>query len=86
MRRRALAALVGLVVVSGRAGAHAGHRSHDGGGLHPAIPAAVFLGSVLLLGTAVYLDHRGDLDRTLADVGVAVGVVGLLAAVALLFI
>lgn len=82
---RAGGLLVALFGLAGRVAAHAGE-SHDDGGVHWAVPAAVFLGSVLVLGTAVYLEHEGDLDRRWADVGVTVGVVGLLASFALLFV
>ncbi|MHB9288553.1 hypothetical protein ACKVMT_16100 [Halobacteriales archaeon Cl-PHB] len=82
-----VASLVGLCLAVGSAAAHGqNHASHAGesAGFHPAVGVAVFLGSVLLLGGAVYLDRRGSLDRLWADAGVAIGVLGLLASVALL--
>lgn len=93
MRRR-LGALVGTVVATtGRALAHAGE-DHGGGeasggtlaGLPAWFPALVFLLSGIILGTVVYLDHTGELDRRLANAGVAVGALGILVSLAFAFI
>ncbi|QCC51179.1 hypothetical protein [Halapricum salinum] len=50
------------------------------------LPPVMFLAGVFVLGTAVYLDSRDALDRWLADLGVGVGVLAILAGIALLFV
>lgn len=78
-----LPAALALLTVVGRVAAHGG--SHDDGGhLLPAWASsmAVLLGIAVLAGS-VYADQRDVLARRYADAGVAVGVVALLAGVAL---
>lgn len=47
------------------------------------VPPVLFLAGVFILGTAVYLDYRDMLSRRLANVGVGVGVLGVLASTVL---
>lgn len=50
------------------------------------VPPVLFLAGVVILGTAVYLDHRDMLGRKLANLGVAIGVFGALAGIGLFFL
>lgn len=81
--RRGVAPLFGLLSTSGRAAAHAGHQDH--GGVPTLLPPVLFLAGLVVLGTSVYLDHRGLTDR-FADVGVALGVLGLVVGLLALFL
>jgi hypothetical protein len=92
MRRAALSgvtarfgAIAGsFLAVTGTALAHSGHEEHagaSGGGASLALPAALLVGSVLVLGTSVYLNRTDQLDGKLADAGVLLGVLGLLAGI-----
>jgi len=73
-----------LLVAAAPAAAHEGHADHGSLGLVDLLPAVVFVLSVVVVSTAVYLDHRGGLDERWADVGVVVGSLGALASLALL--
>lgn len=68
--------------VSGAA-AHPVHPSH---GISPAIPAGVFLASLLVVGAGLYLDRRPDVDRLWADLGVGLGILGCIVALGLLVV
>jgi hypothetical protein len=46
----------------------------------------LFLAGVFVLGTTVYLDYRDMLSRRLANVGVGIGVLAVLAGLVLLFV
>lgn len=79
-------ALIGaLLAATGRVAAHGGHQGHAGGSgwSEVALGLALVVGGVLILGTSVYLDHAGELDGRWADGGVLLGIVGLLAGIAL---
>lgn len=82
--RRSGAVLALLSVAVGSTLAHSEHVSHSSG--PDLLPPAVFLGGVLVGGTALVLDHRGELNRRLADFGVALGALGVLAGIGLLFL
>ena len=60
--------------------AHTGHVSHE---IDPAIPAAVFVAGVLFLGAGVYLLRREDVAIGYANAGLGLGVLGILASIAL---
>lgn len=60
----------------------AAHGSEDAGLHSGPIAAALFVAGVGVLGASVYLDHARDVDRRLADAGVAVGLVAVLASIA----
>lgn len=82
--KRPLGVLVTLAVAVGPVLAHPEHSGHDGG--TDLLPPVVFLAGVLVLGTALVLDYRGDLGRRLADAGVALGALGVVAGLGLLFL
>jgi len=73
-----------VLAAAGVAAGHPEHASHEPG--TPLVPPAVFLAGVLVLGTALLLDYRGQLGRRLADVSVALGALGVLAGIGLLFL
>lgn len=50
------------------------------------VPPVLFLAGVFVLGTTVYLDYRDMLSRRLANVGVGIGVLAVLAGLVLLFV
>lgn len=82
---RGFLAIVGsLLLATGSALAHTGHGGH-GGTTDPnvALPLALFVGGGLVLGTAVYLDHAGQLEGRLADFGVLLGAIGVVTGIAL---
>ncbi len=81
---RALAVLWSAIAFAGTTLAHSGHQEHAGAagsGGSLALPAALLVGSVLVLGTSVYLNRTDQLDGKLADAGVLLGVLGLLAGI-----
>jgi|GEM_PF-2874370 len=84
---RLLAGLATCLAATAPALAHSGHTTHTPaggtGGAGLALPAALIGGGLLVLGTSVYLDRSGDLDGRFKDLGVLVGVVGLLAGLTL---
>jgi uncharacterized membrane protein YhiD involved in acid resistance len=65
-------------------GAVLGHTGHETHGIDPAIPAAVFVAGLAFLGAGVYLDRREDVAPVYADVGVGLGILAVIASVALL--
>jgi hypothetical protein len=67
--------------VSGPVLGHTGHETH---GIDPAIPAAVFVAGLAFLAAGIYLDRRDDVAPIYADVGVGIGVLAVIASVALL--
>jgi len=83
--RRAVLVATGLLVAVTPVVAHEGHG--DGRATGPALgvgPSLAFLISLLVVGTAIYLDHRGSIDRRWVDVGALVGVLGALVSVVLM--
>lgn len=80
--RRGVALVLGSVATSGRAAAHVGHEGH--GGAPALLPPVLFLTGLVVLGTSVYLDYRGLADRV-ADLGVALGVLGVVVGLLTLF-
>jgi len=57
----------------------AAHGDHGHGSTAvPAIPSVTFLVGVAVLAGSLYGDHRGHLDRRIADVGVVVGILAAL--------
>jgi hypothetical protein len=62
--------------------AHSGHTTHGTRGIST-VPITVFGAGMLVLVTGLYLDSRGDVSDGYANAGIAIGVVGLLAAVGL---
>lgn len=81
---RGVTVLAAMLAVVGRVAGHGGHSGHaTSGGQDVALVTAVVGGSLLVLGTSVYLDHNGALDGKWADTGVLLGVVGLLAGMTL---
>lgn len=84
---RILASALTLLATTGVALAHDTGSQHQEEPLLPAVVApTVFLAGVLVLVTAVVLDHREMLSRRQADAGVAVGAIGVVAGVGLLFL
>lgn len=83
--KRLAGVLVALAAVVRPVLAHTEHSTHEGGGVD-VLPPTVFLAGTLVLGTALFLDYRGELGRRLADAGVALGALGVLAGLALLFV
>lgn len=82
--RRVLAPLVAALCVTGNVLAHDTGTNHQE--TPSLVPPTVFLAGVLVLGTAVLLDSRDALPGRQADAGVAVGALGILAGIALLFL
>lgn len=82
--RRTVLTVASVLVATAPVVAHENHASHDSSGLAGVFPPVVFLVSVLIVSTAVYLDHQKELDNRWADVGVVVGVLGVVASLALL--
>ena len=80
---RRLGVLVAVVLATRPALAHSTGDPHRE--VSP-LPPVVFLAGVFVLGTVVYLDYRDRLGRRLADLGVGVGVLAILAGIALLFV
>lgn len=81
--KRALAVVASLLLAVGPTLAHTTGTEHQE--TPSLLPPTVFLAGVLVLGTAVVLDHYEELTRRQANAGVGVGVVGVLAGIALLF-
>lgn len=79
------ALLVALWLATGNVLAHSDHAA-DGGTGGSLLPPMTFAGGIAVLGAAVWLDDRGAIDGRKADVGVALGAIGILAAVVLLVV
>jgi len=84
--KRALTLLCSCLLATGTALAHNTGSPHQEDQTVSLLPPTVFLAGVLVLGTAVLLDARGMLPRRQANLGVAVGAVGVLAGIGLLFL
>lgn len=80
--RRLGSLLATLVLATGTAMAHTGHE-HAGSGTDPLLQLALVGGGVLVLGTSAYLDHADQVDERLANLGVLLGIVGLMAGITL---
>lgn len=80
--RRLGSVLTTLLLATGTAVAHTGHE-HAGSGTDPLLPLALVGAGVLVLGTSAYLDHADQLDDRLANLGVLLGIVGLMAGITL---
>jgi len=85
---RGLAALAVLLTTVGSVLAHSGHVAHDGanGGGGVLLPAAVLGGGVLVVGTSVVLERRGEIGGRLRDLGTLLGIVGVLAGLTLVLV
>jgi len=85
---RAVAALAALLTTVGSVLAHSGHVAHEGttgsGGV--LLPAAVLGGGVLVVGTSVVLERRGEIGGRLRDMGTLLGLVGVLAGITLVLV
>jgi hypothetical protein len=85
--KRLLASALLFLSTTGVALAHDTGTPHQEDPLLPSIVApTVFLAGALVLVTAVVLDHREMLSRRQATAGVAVGAVGVVAGIGLLFL
>jgi uncharacterized membrane protein len=84
--RRLLASALAYLATTGVALAHETGTVHEEPLLPSVVAPTVFLGGVLVLVTAVVLDHREMLGARETNAGVAVGVVGILAGIGLLFL
>lgn len=86
MRRVAgsLATLLGVLLTAGTALAHDTGTDHQE--TPSLVPPTVFLAGVLVLGTAVFLDSRGELSTQQANAGAALGVLAIVAGIGLLFL
>lgn len=74
-------ALVAAVAVAASSSPALAHGSESG--IHGTLlPVGLFLAGVVVLGAAVYLDAAERVDRRVADAGVLVGVVSVLASIA----
>lgn len=80
--RRLGSLLATLLLATGTVVAHAGEE-HAETGTDPLLPLALVGGGVLVLGTSAYLDHADQRDDRLANLGVLLGIVGLLAGITL---
>lgn len=80
-----LSALAALAVFPANALAHGGHASHGTRGISM-VPITVFGAGMLVLITGLYLDSRGDVADGYANAGIAIGVIGSLAAIGLFLI
>mgnify|MGYP000495351306 CR=1 FL=1 len=85
---RAVAALAVLLTTGGSVLAHSGHVAHDGtsGGGGVLLPAAVLGGGVLVVGTSVVLERRGEISGRLRDLGTILGLVSVLAGLTLVLV
>ena len=81
--RRAVVLVAGVLVAIASAAAHEGHGGHGSSGLGT-LPSLTFLLSLAVVSIAVYLNHRGAVDGRWADVGVLLGVLGVIASIVLL--
>lgn len=79
-----LVVLTVLVAVSGSAAAHPGHGHQAGAAAW--LPAVLFLLGVGVLGASLYADEADAVPDRLSDLGVALGLLGVLAGVASVFI
>lgn len=84
--KRVTSLLASVVVLTGTALAHNTGSPHQEEQGLPLLPPTVFLAGVLVLGTAVLLDAREMLPRRQANLGVAVGALGIVAGIGLLFL
>ena len=84
---RALAALavIALAAVATLARPVAAHGARTGGHGHT-LPIVAFLLSATVLGASLVADHLGAVDRSLADVGVIAGGIGIVLSVGLLWL
>jgi hypothetical protein len=75
--------------MTGTAGGFAAAAGHTGHSVHwadPAVGLAVFASGVCFLGAGLYLDGREDVARVYSDLGVGIGILAVLAAVALVLV
>lgn len=85
VRKQATFAAVVLLVCSLVTTPVAAHGARTGTHDHT-LPIVVFLGSVAVLGGSLVADHFDLLDRSMADVGVVGGGVGIVLSVGLLWL
>jgi hypothetical protein len=71
-----------LAVLPAQALAHGGHANHGARGIS-AVPITVFAAGMLVLVTGLYLDSWEDVADGYANAGIAIGILGLLAAIGL---
>lgn len=74
--------LFALALLSAPAAAHGGAPDEHG----HLLPVAVFLVSATVLGASLVADHFDVVDRSMADVGVVAGGVGIVLSVGLLWL
>lgn len=74
------ASLVWFVLLSSAARAHEGHNDP---GSSDILPPVVFVSGLVVLGAGLYIDRREDVEALYSDIGVFVGVGGLLLAIGL---
>lgn len=78
MRRGTLLTVAVCLFATAPVRAHTGHSQH--GGWTTPVAAVGFLVSVVVLGASAYLDHTDRIGSRSADLGVGLGVLGLLVA------
>lgn len=87
IRRPALRIAVGVLAAAGTYATPALAHGDGGNPLHGVVlPAAVFLIGVIVLGASVLLDARDVLDRRLADGGVALGAICVIASIGIFWL
>lgn len=85
VRKQAAFAAIALLALSLVTTPVAAHGARTGAHDHT-LPIVVFLGSVAVLGASLAADHFDLIDRSMADVGVVGGGVGIVLSVGLLWL